>query len=177
MQEITEYYSKQFLTQHGENLANALSQLAEANLGLIARLKGLSTQQLQQPVTADKWSPTQIGEHVVMINGFLAKAIIKAIEHQHNPNIRRFELPKGYITADGRNIDPSGREMPNQTDCEVLCSQLIEAEKALAAAGKAAEAADILALDCMKQPFFGWITCLETLQMAAWHIRHHTRQF
>jgi DinB superfamily len=177
MPEITDYYPKDLLYQEGETLEAVLVHLTSAHHHCIERLNNLSDEQFYGSASPDKWSPAQIGEHLVMVNAFLAKAIVKATAHYSDPSVRRIEMAKGQLTDDGRRIDPSGRAMPNDCKRSELIEQLHTATQAFIDSANQAAKANALDHDCMKQPFFGWMTCLETVQLVAWHIRHHTAQF
>ena len=120
---------------------------------------------------AGKWTPAQIADHVIRANGLFGKSLEYVVGGK--PLI---VMSRGRVTEDGRALAPA-EEQPTPDRAREDLIQTFEVGLArLLAAGKRNAKAGLLPNVCLDQAFFGPMTGLECLQLAAWHIRHHTKQ-
>ena len=168
MPELTEYLPKAFLERQGQDLPAVLESLQVARDGLSTRLEHL-TGGLYIPIRPDAWSPAQIIDHLNGANAFFAKCLERTV--QGKPILT---MPRGQITKDGRAISPAGEPRTDRGASDLLRDHL--AAFAALETGAQAVAAGLLETVTVIQSFFGPLTALELLQLAAWHTKHHTAQ-
>ncbi len=169
MPELNEYLSKAFLERQGQGLPTVLESLQAARDGLSTHFEGL-TDALYVPIRTGAWSPAQIIDHLNHANTFFAKCLERTV--QRKPV---FTMPRGHLTNDGRAISPAGEPRADQSASELLRDHLA-AFAVLETGANAVHAAGLLETVCVVQSFFGPLTALELLQLAAWHTKHHTAQ-
>ena len=169
MPELNEYLPKAFLERQGKDLPTVLESLRIARDDLSTRLENL-TDSLYVPIRADAWSPAQIIDHLNHANTFFAKCLERTV--QGKPV---FTMPRGHVTNDGRAISPAGEPRADRSASDLLRDHLT-AFAVLETGANAVHAAGLLETVCVVQSFFGPLTALELLQLAAWHTKHHTAQ-
>lgn len=124
-----------------------------------------------RPVYPGKWSPLQIGSHLVLTNRLFADAVAGFLDSGEP-----LELPKGSLSAAGTMVAPEmtvPRDLPEPEDAArdlqlgaaELVRQVIRSQES--------GVADRI---CLVHPFFGPLNAIECLQLALVHVRHHQRQ-
>jgi hypothetical protein len=169
MPELNGYLPKAFLERQGQDLPAVLESLQAARDELSTRLENL-TDSLYIPIRADAWSPAQIIDHLNGANAFFAKCLERTVLGK-SP----ITMPRGHVTADGRAISPAGEPRADRRFSDLLRDHLA-AFAALKTGANAVHAAGLLETVTVIQSFFGPLTALELLRLAAWHTRHHTTQ-
>ena len=169
MPELNEYLPKAFLERQGQDLPAVLENLQVARNELSTRLEHL-TDSLYIPIRPDAWTPAQTIDHLNNANAFFAKCLERTVLGK-SP----ITMPRGQITNDGRAISPAGEPRADSSASDLLRDHLA-AFAALETGANAIHAAGLLETVCVIQSFFGPLTALELLRLAAWHTKHHTAQ-
>lgn len=165
--EIAAYYPKAFLARQGASPDEVAERLRQVGAAFLAALEPLDDAVFARPVAVGKWSPAQIADHLVRANQLFARAIEGA-----SADGETLRMARGRVTADGRAIAPAEQEpIPNRVRGDLMRDFQTSLER-LIGAGQRAEPGMI----CLEHSFFGEMTVLEVLQLAAWHVRHHTKQ-
>jgi DinB superfamily len=169
MPELNEYLPKAFLERQGQDLPAVLEGLQVVRDELSQRLEIL-TDALYIPIRADAWSPAQIIDHLNHANAFFAKCLERSVQGKSV-----LTMPRGHITVDGRAINPAGEPRADRSASDLLRDHLA-AFSGLETGAQAVHAGELLETVCVIQSFFGPLTGLELLRLAAWHTKHHTAQ-
>jgi DinB superfamily len=167
MPEIPDYLSKAFLERQGISLDEVLKSLRLAQADFASKLERAS---LYEAVSAGKWTPAKISDHLSTSNAFFAACLERAINGK-----TPIKMPKGQLTDDGRPINPGQEPRANQTLSDLQQSHQVAFE-ALERYAKKLETLELLETICVTQSFFGELTTLEVLRLCAWHTRHHAAQ-
>lgn len=171
VKEIEAYYSKTFLARQGATLAELRRRLCDVAASFEHTLQGVDDEVFYEPITPGKWSPAQIADHLVKANALFARAL--ATPTQGGDII---QMARGRVTEDGRPIAPQEEEpAPDQPRAELRAAFNTSFAELIRVA-QTSENADKLFETCIYQSFFGPMTGLELLQLAAWHTRHHEKQ-
>lgn len=165
--EIAEYYPKGFLARQGGSLGEVAERLRRVGRAFLAALEPWDDADFARPLAPGKWSPAQIADHLVRANQLFARAIEGA-----GTSGETLRMARGRVTEDGRAIAPEEQEpIPNRIRGDLAQDFGASLERLVEAAQRADPA-----LACLEHAFFGEMTVLEVLQLAAWHVRHHTKQ-
>ncbi len=165
--EIAELYPKGFLARQGRDLSELSARLREVGAGFLSTLGELDDAAFYRPAAEGKWSPAQLADHLVRANTLFARAL-----EQANRGEALLRMPRGRVTEDGRPISPDEEEpIPNRVRSDLEKDFRASLER-LIAVSKGADLERV----CLEQSFFGEMTGREVLQLAAWHVRHHTKQ-
>ena len=171
MREIADLYPKAFLARQGRSRADLEPRLNAVAESFLATLAALDAERLHESVAPGKWSPAQIAEHVGRANTLFARALEGALAGE--PPLR---MPRGRVSEDGRPLAPAEEEPEGGLSLERLALELRASVARLQEAARALEAAGSLEEACLEQSFFGAMSGLEVVQLAAWHTRHHEKQ-
>ena len=171
MKEIESYYPKAFLARQGTNLPELSERLNKVKADFEKTLNELGDDVFYKEVSPGKWSPAEIADHVVKAN----ELFIRALETLAS-DASMVKMPRGKVSDEGLPLSPQEEEPASDRDRADLARDLDATIIELVALGEASEAAGKLAQTCLDQSFFGPMTGLEVLQLAAWHIRHHEKQ-
>ncbi len=124
-----------------------------------------------RPVYPGKWSPLQIGTHLLLANRLFSEAIAEYVNAG-----KPLELPRGSLTAAGTMVAHEATvptDLPEPVDAATSL-QLGAAE--LARQVIRSQEAGVADQVCLVHPFFGPMNPVECLQLAVVHVRHHHRQ-
>jgi hypothetical protein len=176
MPEITHYLDHTMLHSQGSTPEVLTPSLHRAQHRFETVLTAFGDDQLHHIPALERWSAAQICEHVLMVNIFIPRAILKALHHHTDPSIALIEMDKGQLSDTGTALDPSGRVMGNDRPRDELLHHLNKGIEVAIELTKRVAREDAGTWVCMKQPFFGWVSCWESLQLIAWHTNHHAKQ-
>lgn len=171
MPEITAWYPKDFLLRQGQTLPEVLEHLNTATREVQRQLEASSEAALQQPVSAGRWSRAQIADHLVLANQLFSQAF-----QQRLTLGTVLEMERGQVTDDGRAISPAAEEPRQGRTRDQLILDLQDSLFELVRLAQRASDQAVLETVCIHQSFFGPMTGLELLRLAAWHVRHHGKQ-
>lgn len=76
--QIAEYYPKSVFSKRYPDLAGAADGLDSAAERLCELLAELSPEDLQSPVSAGKWSPGEVADHLVLANRLFVRCVASA---------------------------------------------------------------------------------------------------
>ncbi|MFA5550459.1 MAG: DinB family protein [Trueperaceae bacterium] len=172
MEQIKEYFPRALLERYGESLEDASAHAAAAVEEVVARLAALSPQQAAAPVAPGKWSPLQVADHLHRVN-LLAIEGIARVSRGEEP----VRTERGSVTADGGLVvGLTGAEPAADPSLAQVTADLRSSNAALAEAAVAAQASGLGAEVVNVNPFFGELSPLDSVRMAALHARHHIRK-
>lgn len=172
MSQIKEYFPHSLLERYGISVDEAHASAVAAIDGVIAQLEILDAATLEAPVAPGKWSPLEVADH-------LHRATLLYIDGVEGAT--RGETPrhhdKGSVAADGAleaqvpGVAPvSGRSLQEvRDDLRASTALLARAVSKAQEQGASQRVAQV-------NPYFGELTPLGCLQMAALHARHHRKR-
>ena len=123
------------------------------------------------PVAEGKWSPAELTDHLVKANELFGQALKNVLEDK-----AIVQMERGKVTDDGRPLSPTAEEPTADRPRSALTEAFEETFEHLRTKGAQVKEVNQLDRVCIDQSFFGPMTGLETLQLCAWHVRHHTKQ-
>lgn len=169
--EIKDYSSKSFLAKQGMNFIPLVEQLAKLLSAFEQNLDQLDDEQFYKPLQKDKWTPAEIADHIIRSQQIFARAIRDSLAGQ-----AILIMPKGSVSKEDKPLSPE-QLLPIARRGRIdLCKELWSSYAALKEAGSQASHENRLAETCMIHAFLGPLSILESLQLSAWHVRHHNRQ-
>lgn len=172
MKQIEEYFPRELLERYGSTLEAAGAEAMKAVDGVIGRLEALAPEQLSQPVAPGKWTPLEVADHLHRVTLLYIDGLEQATRGE--PPVRH---ERGFVAADGALLAqvPGAEPVPGRglaevgADLRASTTALTEAAAAAVAAGAEDSVAHV-------NPYFGELTPLATVQMAALHARHHRKR-
>jgi uncharacterized damage-inducible protein DinB len=168
---ITSYYPKSVFTGRYPGLDEATTGLDGASEGLCSLLEKLSDDALQQRAASGKWSTAEVADHLVLVNEVLARSVSRACF-----DLPPVVLPQGYLSDEGKALSPAQSEpRAGRTRSELLVDVRRTAADLIEQAERAGEL-ERLDVVGLVHSFFGEMTALECLQLAAWHTERHVRR-
>lgn len=172
MKQIDEYFPRALLERFGDSVTAAGAHAEAAVEEVISRLVALGAKRAAAPVAPGKWTPLQVADHLHRVN-------LLAIEGMQR--VSRGEQPvrndRGFVGADGGLVvGLADAEPASQPDLDNVVAALRVSTAALAQAAVAAEAAGLRNEVVNVNPFFGELSPLDSVRMAALHARHHIRK-
>ncbi len=172
MEQIKEYYSQAPLRQFGDTVAAAGEQVEAAVEGVIARLEALGPEALRTPVAPGKWTPLGVADHLQRVTDVYAYSLRRVMRGQEP-----LRTEKGFIAQDGGLVVNIPEVEPgDDLTLEGVAAALRSSTRKLIEVAKAAEADGLADVVANTNPFFGELTPLGSVQMAALHARHHIRR-
>lgn len=172
MEQIKEYFPKALLERYGESISEASAHAAAAVEDVVACLAALSPEQAAAPVAPGKWSPLQVADHLHRVN-LLAIAGIERVSRGEEP----VRTERGSVAADGGLVvDLASAEPAADPSLAQVTADLRSSNAALAEAAMAAQASGLGTAVVNVNPFFGELTPLDSVRMAALHARHHIKK-
>lgn len=170
MKQIEEYFPAAVLERHGLTVTDAEQSLWRAVERFVEDLAATHEELLHAPVDEGRWSPAQYADHLYRVT-LLYIAGVEAVAS----GAAAFAYAKGWITDSGGLVSPpegepvAGRSRAElEHDLRSSTSALVDAVHRAVAAGAGDRVAHV-------NPYFGPLTPLGCLQMAAVHARHHSR--
>ena len=171
MKQIEEYFSQGPLERKGSTVDEAELSVRRALDTFIAELESLTEEQAAQPLSDGGWSPVEYADHLYRVHLAYLEGIDLAVRGE--PIVQN---PRGYLTADGGLVTlPAGEPVVGRSRHEVV-NDLRSSTGELIAVVRGAVTAGVGKRACHVNPYFGELTALGCLQMAAVHARHHSRQ-
>lgn len=172
MDQIEEYFPRGLLERYGDSLAAAGSHAEAAVEEVISRLEEMGEERRATPVAPGKWTPLQVADHLHKVNVVAKQGMERVMGGEQVVRTER-----GYIGTDGGLIvGLAGAEPGADPELAQVAADLRASNRALLEAAVAADAAGLTATVVNVNPFFGELTPLDTVRMAALHARHHIRQ-
>lgn len=171
MKQIEEYFPRELLERQGSTLDEAELSVWRAVDGFLNELESLAGDRLHRPLKEGGWSPAQFADHLYRVNLLYLDSIELAM-HGEAP----VEYPRGFLAADGGLVSPPEGEPVAGRPRQELTGDLRSSTAALVVAAREALAAGAGERVCHVNPYFGELTTLGCLQMAAVHARHHSRR-
>lgn len=172
MEQIKEYFPRALVERYGDDLIAASAQAEAAVEDVIARLEALDPKRAAAPVASGKWSPLEVADHLHRVN-LLAIEGIERVSRGEEP-VRN---ERGSVAADGGLVvGLVGAEPAADLNLADVAADLRSSNAALAEAAVAAEASGLGATVVNVNPFFGELSPLDSVRMAALHARHHIRK-
>lgn len=169
---IADYYPKTVFSKRYPGLAEAVHGFSSATERLCELLAELSDEDLQRPLSAGKWSPAEVADHLVLANRLFTRCVASA----GDPSATILSMSKGRLSADGKAIAPTDLEPRPGRNREELIADTRRAAESLLAEGQRARVEKRLDEPCLVQAFFGEMSALECVQLAAWHMVRHVRK-
>jgi hypothetical protein len=168
MKQLEAYFPKDQLAAQGVLFDEAAHSLHQAVEHFVIQLAYVPEDELFVPIGKGRWSPAEYADHVYRAMLLYHKLVERAGRGQ---TPRSFE--RGWLTADGRMITAAEAEPVARRDRVALIRDLWTATAALTTA--AARSAELGRHNevCHINPYFGALTILECVQLAAVHARHH----
>ena len=171
MKEIENYFPKAFLARQGTTFEALKTRLESVGNDFVTALNEADDETLYAPVAEGKWSPAEIADHLVRANRLFSRALDAALSGEE-----MVEMPRGKVTDDGRPIAPTEEEPESDRARAELTEDFTASVDELSQFGARMQSEGKLEQDCLDHSFFGPMIGLEVLQLAAWHVRHHTKQ-
>ncbi len=172
MKQIEEYFPSELLERFGSNVDEAAAAAVKATEGVIAVLEGLDGAQLGAPVAPGKWTPLEVADHLHRVTLLYIDGIERVAQGEEAVRHER-----GWVTEDGAlKVLLPGAEPGAGLTLEGVVADLRASTQALVAAAKEAEAAGFADAVVHVNPYFGELTPLGTVRMAALHARHHRKR-
>lgn len=169
MERIKDYYPQAPLRQFGGSVAVAGAQLAAAVDDVVARLEALDNLTLNSPVAVGKWTPLGVADHLNRVTEFYAYSLNR-VRTGGEP----IRTEKGFIGADGGLVVDIPEVLPGENlELAGVVVALRSSTQQLIDAAVVAESEGLADTVVNMNPFFGELTPLGTVQMAALHARHH----
>lgn len=169
MERIKDFYPQVPLQQFGGTVAIASAQLVAAVDDVVARLEALDELTLNTPVAVGKWTPLGVADHLNRVTEFYAYSLNRV--RKGGEPIR---TEKGFIGADGGLVVDIPEVLPGENlELSSVVTALTSSTQKLIDAAVAAESEGLANTVVNMNPFFGELTPLGTVQMAALHARHH----
>ena len=168
---ITSYFPKSVFDRRFSSVGEAAVGLDAGCEEVIARLQGLTAAELDTPRAPGKWSAAEIVDHLVLANRLFCRALGTTFAGTPPP-----VMPRGHLSEDGKPVAaPEAEPRAGRSRAE-LTADLRESTTGLVDLGKRLDAVGKADAPCLVHAFFGQLTVLECLQLAAWHMRWHLRQ-
>lgn len=171
MKQIEEYFPQALLQRHGLTVEEAEQSLKRAVERFIEDLAGVSEEQLHTPIGEGRWNPAQYADHLYRVT----LLYVEGVERAASGEAATVEHERGWVTDSGGLVSlPEGEPVAGRSRAELehdlrsSTTALVDAVH-LALAGGAADRVTHV------NPYFGPLTPLGCLQMAAVHARHHSR--
>lgn len=171
MKQIEEYFPRALLERYGASVAEAGAHAEAAVEEVMARLEALGEERMAKPVAPGKWSPLQVADHLHRVN-LVAIDGIRRVKGGEEP----VRTERGYLGPDGGLVvGLPGAEPAANPDFASVAADLRRSNAALVEAAALAEGEGLTATVVNVNPFFGELTPLDSVRMAALHARHHIR--
>lgn len=168
MKQLQAYLPKDHLAVQGVSLHEAAQSLHQAVEHFVMQLARVPADKLFVPISENRWSPAEYADHLYR-STLLYCNLIEQVCNGEIP--RSFE--RGWLTKDGRMITAAEAEPVPGRDRVTLIRDLWTATAALTTAAAGSAELDRLNQVCHTNPYFGALTILECVQLAAVHARHH----
>jgi hypothetical protein len=154
-----------------------------ATHAFIARARMLSEIQWETPRAADKWTPRQEAQHLILTFGFFTDAVLGHHELALQVSPERSQALYATVMPKLRAGEPLPTGVRTQADADPTTAAQISADdrdtvlRALASAGHAFHTALVVSSTVegrrVQHPYFGLISIEEFSIFAAAHTRHH----
>ncbi len=172
MERIEEYYPHALLQRFGDTVAAAGKQAVAAVEDVIGRLDALDPEMLDTPVAPGKWTALEVVDHLQRVTELYVHGLARVRRGQEP-----FRTEKGFIAEDGGLVVNLPEVEPGDgLTLEGVTVTLRRSTLRLIEAAAAAEAEGLKDAVVNMNPFFGELTPLGSVQMAALHARHHIRR-
>ena len=170
MKQIEEYLPLTVLQRQGSTVEEARLSLERAVERFIEDLVAVGEERLHAPIGEGRWGPAQYADHLYRVTLLYVDGVEAAARGE-----APVEHAKGWITASGGLVSlPEGEPLAGRSraalehDLRSSTTALIDAVHRAVAAGAADRVSHV-------NPYFGPLTPIGCLQMAAVHARHHSR--
>lgn len=170
MKQIEEYFPQALLQRHGTTIDEAAQSAVRAVERFIEELAGVRQERLHVPIMEGGWSPAQYADHLYRVTLLYVEGVEKAARGE-----AVVEYERGWLTDSGGLVSmPEGEPVAGRSRAELerdlrsSTAALVEAVHRAVAGGAAERVSHV-------NPYFGPLTPLGCLQMAAVHARHHSR--
>lgn len=171
MKQIEEYFPRELLERKGSTLAEAELSMRRALDTFISEFESLTEEKAAAPLLEGSWSPAQYADHLYRVHLAYLDGIELAVRGE-----AAVQHPRGYLSADGGLLTlPVGEPVAGRARGEIV-DDLRSSAAELIAAARGAVTAGAGERVCHVNPYFGELTALGCLQMAAVHARHHSRK-
>jgi len=171
MKQIEAYFPHDLLLRQGVTVDDAELSLWRAVDRFLLDLSSVDEERLHVPLSEGGWSPAQYADHLYRVTLLYVAGVEQAMRGEAPA-----EFERGWVTASGGLISPPGGEPVAGREPAVLerdlragTSTLIDTVRHAVAGGAAERVAHV-------NPYFGPLTPLGCLQMAAVHAVHHVRK-
>jgi uncharacterized damage-inducible protein DinB len=172
MKQIEEYFPQALLQRYGSSVEEAGRSAVHAVERFIEDLARVPEERLHSPVTDGGWSPAQYADHLYRVTLLYTESVEKTVDGTEAP----VEHERGWVTDSGGLVSaPEGEPAVGRNRAE-LEDDLRSSTAALVDAVHRAAAAGAVDRVSHVNPYFGPLTPLGCLQMAAVHARHHSRK-
>jgi hypothetical protein len=169
MRQIEQYFPRELLERYGSTVEEAGAEATKAVDGVLGRLEALTPEQLEQPVAPGKWTPTEVVDHLHRVTLLYLEGLEQAA---NGGQPERHE--RGFIGDDGAlmALIPGAEPVPGRSAAEAAADLRASTARLIEAAGAAGSAASVVHVN----PYFGELSPLGVVQMAALHARHHRKR-
>lgn len=170
MKQIAEYFPQALLLRQGTTVDDAEASLTRAVERFLSDLAAVDDALLHAPVDGDGWSPAEYADHLYRVTLLYLHGVEGAARGEEPVVYER-----GWRTDSGGLVSPPGGEPLSGRGREELADDLRSGSAALVAAVRRAVADGAGERVSHVNPYFGPLTPLGCLQMAAVHAVHHSR--
>lgn len=171
MKQIERYFPRELLERQGATVEEAESSLWRALEAFITQFEGLAPERVARPLREGGWSLVEYADHLYRVHLVFLEGIELGVRGE--PVVQH---PRGFLSTTGGLVTlPAGEPVAGRPPPEVISDLRTSATELIAGARQAvrAGAGDRV---CHVNPYFGELTALGCLQMAAVHANHHRRQ-
>ena len=172
--QIDEYFPRALLARFGGTLPEATTAAGDAVERFIAVLLRLDQGVLTRPVAPGKWTPLGYTEHMTRVTDIwshdIASVMTGGAPERH---------PKGAVDAEGNLLVTVPGAEPCTGDgrpAAELVAELRSATERLGELARNAEQSGFGAAVVHVNPYFGELTPLGCMQLAATHAHHHRKR-
>ena len=168
MKQLPAYLPKAALHRVGDTLEEVIEAVDREVGSFLRALQAVPDERLHAPIATERWSPAEYADHLVRSTALYLDAIARTSDGR--PTLA---YEHGWLRDDGRMLTvPDAEPTPGRGRGE-LEVDLLAATQRLADGARGAQRAGHLSTVCMQNPFFGDMTVLEVVQLAAAHARLH----
>lgn len=169
---LKQYLPLEHLTRYGETVDAVEESATKAVAGFLLALDALPDAVRSAPVAPGKWSPDGFGDHLVKVTEIYLADVRRVAAggeaSRHEPGMID-ERGNMVVTVEGAQPDPDLDPTVTGEDLRRATAELVRSVREAEAVGLAATVVHV-------NPYFGELTPLRCLQLAAAHAVYHRKR-